>query len=284
MSSPASLKGGPFTPKVLVKKRYLIFYIFIIIFSSFFVQLEFWVYWRFLYGIKPAHFIIFLPLLFFVMYVSLVLVSLLIAKILLMMINAIHKPREGVFYRKKSDKDYRYWSIRNTIKRFPIWVSHKFPFPFMDNICLKIFGVKTKFSNSLFEGWIDTEFIEFGENVVVGQGSIVQSAVIIGEFLIIRKTIIEDNVRIGTHSVVMPGTHIKRNAILAAHSNTIVDQVLEEGWIYIGVPARKFKKNRFFEDGLEPLIKHVDDIGELRNVYESVYEKRYDAEVSNKEE
>ncbi len=283
MSSPASLRGGPFTPKVLVKKRYLIFYIFIIIFSGFVVQIEFWIFWRFLYGIKPLHFMIFLPLLFFIMYISLIISSLFIAKVLLTIVDAIHKPREGIFYRRDSDKDYRYWSMRNTIKRFPIWVSHKFPFPFMDNICLKVFGVKTPFSNSLFEGWVDTEFIDFGENVVLGQGSIIQSAVIIGEFLIIKKTVIEDNVRIGTHSVVMPGTHIHRNAILAAHSTTIIEQELEEDWIYIGVPARKFKKNRFFEDGLEPFLRHVDDIENLREVYESVYEKRYDEEVNPEE-
>ena len=283
MSSPASLRGGPFTPKVLVKKRYLIFYIFIIIFSGFVVQIEFWIYWRFLYGIKPLHFMIFLPLFFFIMYISLIISSLFIAKVLLTIVDAIHKPREGIFYRRDSDKDYRYWSMRNTIKRFPIWVSHKFPFPFMDNICLKVFGVKTPFSNSLFEGWVDTEFIDFGENVVLGQGSIIQSAVIIGEFLIIKKTVIEDNVRIGTHSVVMPGTHIHRNAILAAHSTTIIEQELEEDWIYIGVPARKFKKNRFFEDGLEPFLRHVDDIENLREVYESVYEKRYDEEVNPEE-
>jgi acetyltransferase-like isoleucine patch superfamily enzyme len=217
------------------------------------------------------------------MYISLIISSLFIAKFLLTIINAIHKPQEGIFYRKDSDKDYRYWSMRNTIKRFPIWVSHKFPFPFMDNICLKVFGVKTPFSNSLFEGWVDTEFIDFGENVVLGQGSIIQSAVIIGEFLIIKKTVIEDNVRIGTHSVIMPGTHIHKNAILAAHSTTIIEQELEEDWIYIGVPARKFKKNRFFEDGLEPFLRHVDDIENLREVYESVYEKRYDEEVNPEE-
>ncbi|MEJ2250354.1 MAG: DapH/DapD/GlmU-related protein [Candidatus Lokiarchaeota archaeon] len=120
--------------------------------------------------------------------------------------------------RETSNKDYCYWSIRNTIKKWPIWLSHKFPFPFLDNICLKVFGVKTKFSNSLFEGWIDTEFIDIGNNVVLGQGSIIQSSIVIGNLLIIRKTKIGDNVRIGAHSVVMPGTKIGNNSILAASS------------------------------------------------------------------
>jgi len=95
-----------------------------------------------------------------------------------------------------------------------------------------MFGVKTKFANSLFEGWVDCEFIEFEKNVVEGQGGNVQSAVIVGNLLIIKKTIIEENVRIGTHSIIMPGTYMEKNCVLAACSTTTVGQILEEGWIY----------------------------------------------------
>jgi acetyltransferase-like isoleucine patch superfamily enzyme len=211
------------------------------------------------------------------MYITIVFVSIFSAKILLSVVNLIHKPKEGTFFRHKSDKDYRYWSIRNTIKRWPIWLAHNFPFPFLDNICFKMFGVKTKFSNSLFEGWVDTEFIEFGKDIVVGQGSIIQSSVIIGNMLIIRKTTIEDCVRIGAHSVVMPGTHIRKNCILAASSTTYVGQELEEGWVYLGVPAKKYKENIFYQDNLEPLIeKQFEDIEKLHQRYETLYTKRHD--------
>jgi len=248
------------------------------------VLLEFWFYWQWLWDpIRPIHFYIFLPLLCFLMYITAVFTSIIFAKILLVIVNAIHKPKEGVFLRDPSDKDYRYWSLRNTIKRWPVWLAHKFPFPFLDNICFKMFGVKTKFSNSLFEGWVDCEFIEFGKNVVVGQGSIVQSAVIVGNLLIIRKTIIDDNVRIGAHAIVMPGTHIGKNSVLAANSVTIVGQELKEGWIYVGVPCKEFKKNRFFEDGLEDILGEVQNIDQLREKYEALYIKRYDQHLSHKE-
>jgi acetyltransferase-like isoleucine patch superfamily enzyme len=173
---------------------------------------------------------------------------------MLLIVNLIHKPREGVFLRHKSDKDFRYWSLRSVIKKWPLWISHKFPFPFMDNICLKMFNVKTKFSNSLFEGFVDTEFLQFGKNIVVGQSSVIQSAVIVGNLFIIRKTIIEDNTVIGAHSIVMPGTHMRKNSILAGSSMTTVGQDLEEGWVYIGAPAKKYKKNVFFDDNLEKII------------------------------
>jgi carbonic anhydrase/acetyltransferase-like protein (isoleucine patch superfamily) len=203
---------------------------------------------------------------------------------MLMIANIFHKPKEGVFLRDSSDKDYRYWSLRNTIKKWPTWLAHKFPFPFLDNICFKMFGVKTKFSNSLFEGWVDTEFIEFGKNVVIGQGAIVQSSVIVGNFLIIRKTIIEENSRIGAHVIIMPGTHIGKNCILNTWSSTMVGQELEEGWIYNGGPAKKFKKNRFFEDiPIEKLTKSIGDIEGLWKKYDDQYVKRTVKRISLKE-
>jgi acetyltransferase-like isoleucine patch superfamily enzyme len=254
MSIPSSLKVGPNTTLFLAKKRYLILYFILMWISIFTIQFEFWLLWV-VYDIgKYIHFYLFLPLMVFVMYLSAIFVSLISAKLMLLIVNLIHKPREGVFLRHKSDKDFRYWSLRSVIKKWPLWISHKFPFPFMDNICLKMFNVKTKFSNSLFEGFVDTEFLQFGKNIVVGQSSVIQSAVIVGNLFIIRKTIIEDNTVIGAHSIVMPGTHMRKNSILAGSSMTTVGQDLEEGWVYIGAPAKKYKKNVFFDDNLEKII------------------------------
>jgi carbonic anhydrase/acetyltransferase-like protein (isoleucine patch superfamily) len=214
------------------------------------------------------------------MYLTSIIISLIFAKILLLIVNLIHKPREGVFVKDRADKDYRYWSLRNTIKKWPIWISHKFPFPFMDNICFKMFGVKTRYSNSLFEGWVDTEFIEFGKNIVIGQGAVIQSAVIVGNLFIIRKTIIEDNAMVGTQSIVMPGTHMKKNSILGAHSMTTVGQELEENFIYLGGPAKKFKKNLFIKDDLEETIKKQMELKkEIKDRFEEYYSVRKDKET-----
>ncbi|GAG59440.1 unnamed protein product, partial [marine sediment metagenome] len=40
------------------------------------------------------------------------------------------------------------------------------------------------------EGWVDCEFIEFGKNVKIGQGSIIMSNIIIKDKLIIKKVIL----------------------------------------------------------------------------------------------
>jgi len=275
MSIPTSLLGGPFNSLILVKKRYLIAYIFLIWISIMPCVFEFWFYWQIFWdNERPIFFFIYLPFLVLIMYFTIVFTSLLFAKVLMVIINAVHKPREGVFLRHPSDKDYRYWSLRNVIKRWPFWLSHRFPFPFLDNICFKAFGVKTKFSNSLFEGWVDTEFVEFGKNIAVGQAAIIQSTLIVGNLLIVKKTIIDDNVRIGAHCIIMPGTHIGKNCILNTWSATMVGQELEEGWIYIGGPAQKFKKNRFFEDGIiDEIADSIENLDELTKRYDSQYVK-----------
>ena len=129
---------------------------------------------------------------------------------------------------------------------------------------------------------MDCEFIECGRNIVIGQSAIVQSSVIVGNLFIIKKTIIEDNVVIGAHSVVMPGTHLGKNTILAGPSLTTVGQVLEEGWIYQGAPAKKIKKNVFFEDGLEDLIKKQGDL-DTEDRWEELYTRRKDKVISTDE-
>lgn len=171
-----------------------------------------------------------------------------IAKIFLIFINIIHKPKEGVFLRHKNDKDFCYWSLRAVIKKWPVWLARQLSFPALETLLLKVFGVKTFFSNSLSEGWVDCEFIEFGKNVKIGQGSLVVSNIIVKDKIIIKKVNIKDNVIIGAHSVVLPGTIIDSNSILDTISLTTVNQHLEANSTYRGVPAKKIGSTGFISD------------------------------------
>ena len=80
-----------------------------------------------LFIVVNINFYTFLPLLIIPMYVTLVFTAIFIAKIFHFIVNAIHKPKTGLFLRHPSDKDYRYFCIRNVIKRWPFWLSHRFP-------------------------------------------------------------------------------------------------------------------------------------------------------------
>ena len=80
----------------------------------------------------------------------------------------------------------------------------------------------------------------------------------------------------------MPGTHIESHVILSASSTTTIGQHLEKDYIYFGVPARKFKRNVFFEDALEKIIEsQTEDVEELRKKTDEFITKRSDKEVSS---
>ncbi|MFX1366302.1 MAG: DapH/DapD/GlmU-related protein [Promethearchaeota archaeon] len=216
-------------------------------------------------------FYIFFPIVLFLGFIIITLSSTIIAKIFLIFINLLHKPKEGIFLRNGDDKDYCYWSLRAVVRKWPIWLARKLSLPLLETLVLKILGVRTSFSNSLNKGWIDCEFIEFGKNVKVGQGSFIISNIIINENLILKKVSIGDNVIIGAHAIVMPGTVVESNTILDTISITTINQKLERNSIYHGSPAKKIenlelygKKNQFEEEIFNKEIIRVYNMENLK--------------------
>ncbi len=226
-----------------------------------------WYFWQFFTILDLVFYIIF-PFAFFLGIIILIISSTILAKIILMFVNVIHKPRQGIFLRTKSDKDYCYWSLRAVIKKWPTWLARQLSLPVLEIIVLKILGVKTSFSNSLENGWVDCEFIEFGKNIRIGQGSFIISNLIIKDKLILKKVKIEDNVIIGAHSLVLPGTLIESNTILDAIAMTTINQHLESNSTYRGNPARKI-------EGTE-LIKNQDQL--KKSIFEQMDLEKYDEE------
>lgn len=166
------------------------------------------------------------------------------AKFFLSIINLIHTPKEGVFTRDKKDKNYCYWCLRSIIKKWPLWLARQFNLPILERLALKFLGLKSFKANCVNGGWLDSEFIEFGKNIKIGQGSIVMSNIMIRDKLIIKRVVLGDNIIIGAHSVVCPGTIIEKNTILDALSMTSLGQKLERNSVYRGTPAKKIMKNQ----------------------------------------
>ncbi|MBD3197829.1 MAG: hypothetical protein GF317_22450 [Candidatus Lokiarchaeota archaeon] len=242
MTSPTSTHDGPYSTNTLVSKKFIILYLTIIWLSLYPLLLESLLY-LYLLEISVLLFFVFLPIQIFIGYFILVFSSLFIAKIFLIIIGLIHKPKEGIFLRKKSNKDYYYWSLRAVIKKWAIWLINLIPSSVLNNILLTIFGVRTSFSNSLNDGIVDTEFIEFGKNINIAKGAFVKSCMIYKEFLIIKKITIENSVEIGPHSYIAPGTHIQTNTIVNIHSVTKLSQTLLPNSLYYGYPVKKTCEN-----------------------------------------
>ena len=164
------------------------------------------------------------------------------------MVNWKYPPKQGIFLRDKSSKDYRYWSLRAVIKKFALWISHNSPLPWADILAFRLFGNKVSFKTAVFDAWVDAEFLKVGNNTLIGQGAVIMSSMVTQEFLIIKEVIIGKDCLIGAHSLVSPGTIIGDGVVLGALSSTNINQELEAGWVYMGTPAQKFKESKFHED------------------------------------
>ncbi|TFG07870.1 MAG: hypothetical protein EU539_03875 [Promethearchaeota archaeon] len=267
MSTPVSIHDGPYSTNTLTSKKPLILYFLIIWISILPVLVEIYLFWITFQSNLYLVFLL-LPFQIFLCYIILVFSSLICAKALLIIINLIHKPKEGVFKRVKSNKDYFYWNLRAIIKKWPIWVSNLINIQFFEIILLKWFGVKTSFSTSLSNGNIDTEFVEIGKNVIIGKGSFIKSSMIINNYLIIKKIVISDDSIIGPYAYLQPGTHVGENSVVNAYTITKFNQELAANHIYGGTPAKKISMNDFHINDLisefeeknnENQTNHFDD-------------------------
>jgi len=245
--TPTSLKAGPTTTNTLVKKRYLIFHVLIIWLSLiplFFggIQLVN------LYEFTPIFIFLIFPLVIILSYELFLFSSIFWAWLFLKIASWIHSPQEGVFPRDPNNIDYRFWSLRAVIKKFPIWVSHNSPIPWFDTLIFRIFGNNVAPKTPLFDAWVDSEFLELGHGTIIGQGSVIMTSMITTEFLIIKRVIIGKDCLVGAHAVVSPGTVFGNNVVLGALSNTNFGQQLEANWVYWGTPAQKFHPAKFREE------------------------------------
>ncbi len=227
-----------------INLKFLIVYIPILWFSGM-LALGYW--WQFQPpDLSIFHFTILLfyvPIHLIGMFTVFTLSCVLFSKLILIVINLIHKPKEGIFYAEKGDHDFEFWCLRIEIKKLVVWIMNNWPLPYIDILAFRWFGTEIDFSSHLHDAWCDLEFVKFGRRVMVGQGAVVMSSMVIGRYLIIKEVILDDYSIVGGMSTVAPGTIFGKESMTGAFVLTSFDQILDPGWIYIGIPARKFKHN-----------------------------------------
>lgn len=193
------------------------------------------------------------------------LTTLLIGKLILIILKLLHQPKEGIFKINYGDRDYYFFCLRISVKKLIFWIWNNFCFPWATNFAFKICNMRADFKSTLFDGWSDLEFIEYGKNIMLGQGALVSSSIIIDDYIIIKKVIIGDHSVLGGNCIVAPGTVIGKNCTLGVYSVTHINQILEPDWIYIGRPARKYQltsKERESKSPKEDIKRRVVDTGE----------------------
>ena len=244
-----------------VNLKFLAVYIPIFWMSGLMVGIFWYEYTRF-FGLAT---ILALPLAIFLILYIFILGLLCFSKLMLILINLLHKPREGVFLAELGDKDYEFWMMRTEIKKITLWFLRNSPLPWLDAIAFRWFGIRMDFSSHLHDSWCDAEFVDFGRNILVGQGATVMSSMVVGKYLIIKRIILEDYVLVGGLSVIAPGTIIRHDTMIGALSTTTYDQVLEPNWIYFGIPVIKLKENKYAAIRRDIITKrNVDDARQFK--------------------
>lgn len=200
-------------------------------------------------------FVFFLPALFFILYFIFILGCFLYSKLFLTLVNLIHRPKEGIFLAQIGDTDYEFWLMRTELKKIVLWLMRNCPIPWVDVLAFKWFGVKMDSSSYLYDAWCDGEFIYFGRKVMIGQGANLMSSMVVGKYLIISRIILDDYALVGGHTTIAPGTIVGKDTVVAAISITTFNQVLEPGYIYIGIPVIKLKPNKYAESRRDIIVK-----------------------------
>lgn len=177
------------------------------------------------------------------------------SKLFLVLINIIHRPREGIFLAEEGNKDFEFWRLRTELKKLAVWVMNNGPLPWTVMWAFRWFGVKMNFSSHLQDAWVDIENIEFGRKITIGQGAVVMSSMIVGKYLIIRRLSFNDYSVIGGVSNISPGTKVGKDTVIGAFSSTILNQILEDGFIYFGIPAIKLKPNKYAEERKDVIVR-----------------------------
>jgi len=205
--------------------------------------------------------LLYLPLFLLSLMFLFIFTSFFFCKLLLILINLMCVPKEGIFRIDTKDPNFEFWKLRIELKKIVLWFLRNWPLPWLDVLAFRFFGVKIDFSSHLNDAWVDCEFIEFGKNITVGQGAVLMSSMVVGNYLIIKKITLDDFSLIGGQSTIAPGTHFGKDTVLGAVSVTTLNQILEDGWIYGSIPARKLKLNKYAEERTASIHK-VDVDGE----------------------
>jgi len=197
----------------------------------------------------------FLPLALFGSIYFFILACLLFSKLFLILINLIHRPKEGLFKAEIGDTDFEFWMLRTEIKKIGLWFLRNSPLPWTDVLAFRLFGIDMDASSHLNDAWCDGEFIQFGRKNLCGQGSVIMSSMVVGKYLIIKKVIFGDYVLIGGQTTIAPGTIVGKETLVGAISFTVYDEILEPGWVYFGMPVRKLKPNKYAESRRDLIVK-----------------------------
>ena len=165
-------------------------------------------------------------------------------------------PKEGEF--SLNGREFHFYCYRFWIAYYAIWVLRAMPLPWVDVYGFKLFGVKIGRNVVFYDCWIDFEFIEIGDNVMVSLNSSIFSHCIYRDKFLVKKTIIEKNGIVGANATASPGTVLHEGGGIGSTCTTSIGQELGEYIIHIGTPCSKSIPIKLMEKDEELKKENMD--------------------------
>jgi acetyltransferase-like isoleucine patch superfamily enzyme len=155
----------------------------------------------------------------------------------------VYKPKEGIFPRDMKNPDYYHWNARRAIKKFPCWLLQLTPFTRMKRrfIYNKLGSGTISIGKNvgLLDAWIDTEFIDIGDNVAIGRSATITSHYFTPSHLIVKKVSIGANSLVGERARISPGAKLGEKTTILAKSVIRIDERVPDNTIFGGNPAQR---------------------------------------------
>jgi len=149
--------------------------------------------------------------------------------------------KDGVIeVNSKQEFVYHVYLIFHLIIFYPIMRSGVVPLPLMRLVYLAL-GAKLG-DNTFSSGIIlDPIFVDVGDNTLIGQYALIVPHALENEKLGHYRIKIGNNVTIGAHAVVLAGTTIEDNALVATGAIVTKGTYIAAGEVWGGVPAKRIR-------------------------------------------
>lgn len=161
---------------------------------------------------------------------------------------------------REEAKAINYYHLRGVILRILKWEVSKSLFPWLVPWAFTFVGANKIGKGTVLEDQFYTqEFLETGENVYIGQGSIVSSHLVEGKYgaITLKKVKFDDGVVIGPFSAIPPGSEMEPRTEFLPMSGIIKFRKVRGFSKYFGLPVGRLSYKRYMKM-LEIPDKHVE--------------------------
>jgi acetyltransferase-like isoleucine patch superfamily enzyme len=157
--------------------------------------------------------------------------------LLLKIFQVLEPPKEGEF--PIPSREYTYYCYRFIVCYYAIYFFRGLAIPWADMVAFEMFGIKVGKKVVLYDSWVDFEFVEVGDNVMLSMNAALISHCIYNNKMIVKRVSVGKNAIIGAEAVIAPGVIVEDGAILGVGGSTKIDQRLEGYSTHVGNPAYK---------------------------------------------